>query len=159
MGAIVAREGYRVAALRLVPAGTGLSPVGKRQKVLGLLLRADTPVMVIHRVSLGFLAAIGLAAGCASLPCEEGRPTSDATMPDVAVVDVGVVICELSGRDSIVRVLAWDAGTRYTLCDVEGSVIAANLDGPGLAALRPDLDPRRLQADGGFELMMVDHAE
>lgn len=73
--------------------------------------------------------------------------------------DQGVVICELAGRDSIVRVVACESGTRYTLCDELGAVIAANLDGAALAAMRPDLDPRRLQADGGFEVMMVDSRE
>ncbi len=75
------------------------------------------------------------------------------------MLDQGIVICELAGRDSIVRVMACESGTRYTLCDVVGGVIAANLDGAALAAMRPDLDPRLLQVEGGFEVMMVDSRE
>lgn len=108
---------------------------------------------------MGWIAAAGLVAGCASTPPDGGRPTTDATMPDVAMLDQGVIICELAGRDSVIRVLANESGTRYTLCASSGEVVAANLNGSQLAAQRPDLDPRRMQADEGFELMMVDRAE
>jgi hypothetical protein len=109
---------------------------------------------------VGLFTIVGLAAGCSSLPINDDKPVSDAGSADVAVstpeADAGIVICELAGRDSIVRVLASDSGTRYTLCDERGSVIAANLDCERLAAIRPDLDPRHMQADGSFELMLTD---
>ncbi len=106
-------------------------------------------------VGLSFLT---LLCGCSSLPQDDGRPTSDAIAPDIAVREQGLLICELAGRDSIVRVLASDAGTRYTLCDQNGKPIATNLDSAALAALRPDLDPRHMQADGSFDLYIADEA-
>jgi hypothetical protein len=105
------------------------------------------------------LAVLSLLAGCSILPQDGGRPCSDATAPDLAAKEQGLLICELAGRDSVVRVLASNAGTRYTLCDERGSPIATNLQGAALAALRPDLDPRRMHADGSFELMMVETAD
>jgi hypothetical protein len=69
----------------------------------------------------------------------------------------GIEVCELVGRDSIVRVLSTDAGTRYTLCTLDGSSVAENLDASGLARLRPDLDPASMQADWGRgPLMLMD---
>jgi len=105
---------------------------------------------------LNVILALACLGGCSSLPREDGSPTSDAISPDIASREHGLLVCELSGRDAIVRVLASEAGTRYTLCDVDGTPIAVNLDGAALAAIRPDLDPRHMQADGGFDLMMTD---
>lgn len=109
--------------------------------------------------ALGLLTCISFLCGCAGTPKDDGLPTSDAASPDIAVHEQGLLICELTGRDSIVRVFAGDGGTRYSLCDRVGNPIATNLDGDALTALRPDLDPRRLHADGSFDLMLTDQPD
>lgn len=106
--------------------------------------------------ALGLFCSLAFLAGCSSMPQDDGRPTSDAVTPDIAMREQGLLVCELVGRDSIVRVLACESGTRYTLCDSSGKQIAANLDSDALTALRPDLDPRHMQADGSYDLYMVD---
>lgn len=118
-------------------------------------------ILTLRRVG-GFAAVIALLCGCASERPGEGDPVTDATTGDVAAAPSpqGALICKLVGRDSIVEVIAADDGTRYTLRDERGTLIAADLDAGGLARLRPDLDPRMLQADepvmGPLMLMDID---
>ena len=109
-----------------------------------------------------------VVSGCATVKEDPGRPLTDAESQTTAMsstsTPTGFEVCELVGRDSIVRVLSTDAGTRYTLCTLEGAPIAENLDASGLARLRPDLDPKSMQADEGHDwgrgaLMMVDSKE
>jgi hypothetical protein len=103
--------------------------------------------------------ALAVSWGCvAERP--EGAPVSDASAGDIAaaMVDQGVVVCKLVGRDSIVEVRAAEGGTRYTLRDEAGTLVAANLDADALARIRPDLDPRSMQADEPVmgPLMLID---
>jgi hypothetical protein len=77
-----------------------------------------------------------------------------------AVAPAALKVCELVGRDSVVRVMATGEGTRYTLCTLDGSAVANDLDAAGLAKLRPDLDPAAMRADWGRgALMMLDTRE
>jgi hypothetical protein len=99
--------------------------------------------------------------GCASAPDQDGRPLTDAESRTTAAANsTGVEVCELVGRDSIVKVMASAGGTRYTLCSLDGAILARDLDAVGLARLRPDLDPESMQADWGRgPLMLMDRAE
>jgi hypothetical protein len=109
---------------------------------------------------VGAASILVTLGGCASIQHDDGAPAADATPDDVACasLDQGPVVCRLVGRDSIVEVLAGNDGRRYTLKDAGGALIASNLDATGLAQIRPDLDPRRLQADEPAmgPIMMVD---
>lgn len=111
---------------------------------------------------LAVSTAVSALCGCASIPQDEGRPLSDGEDRTTVSADgsMGIEVCELVGRDSIVRVLTSQTGTRYTLCRLDGSTVAADLDAKELARLRPDLDPAAMQADWGQgPLMMLDVRE
>ena len=112
-------------------------------------------------VRIAACAFAAVLAGCASAPEKDGRPLTDAESRTTASRGgTGIEVCELVGRDAIVRVMASDAGTRYTLCTLEGATIASDLDAAGLARLRPDLDPESMRADWGKgALMLMDAGE
>lgn len=109
-----------------------------------------------------------LLSGCATVQEEPGRPVTDAESKTTAMATPvatpmaapGFEVCELVGRDSIVKVLSTDMGTRYTLYTLEGASIAADLNAEGLKKLRPDLDPESMQADWGRgPLMLMDRVD
>lgn len=113
---------------------------------------------VANRSLAAVAVAIVAAGGCATLQ-DEGRPLTDAESATVAVSGPvpGVLVCELVGRDEVVQVRATGAGTRYTLCSLDGQIVERDLDAAELSRIRPDLNPDGMQADWGFgPVMMVD---